>query len=64
MLVLNRREQEVIVIGDSIRITVVGIRCDKVRIGIDAPKDMPVHRLEVWEAIQRDKREQNGRAEA
>ena len=55
LLVLARREQEVIVIGDSIRVVVVGIRDDKVRLGIDAPRGMPVHRLEVYEAIKRER---------
>jgi len=55
LLVLARREQEVIVIGDSIRVVVVGIRDDKVRFGIDAPRGMPVHRLEVYEAIKRER---------
>lgn len=53
MLVLSRKKDEVIVIGDDIRITVVEIRGDKVRLGISAPCDMSVHRLEIYEAIQR-----------
>lgn len=57
MLVLSRRPQEVFVIGDRIRVTVVSIRGDQVRIGIEAPPDVQVHREEVYEAIQRDKRE-------
>jgi carbon storage regulator len=51
MLVLSRCKNEVIVIGENIRITVVEIRPGKVRIGVDAPRDVPVHRLEVAEAI-------------
>lgn len=51
MLVLSRREQEVIVIGD-IRLTVVRIDRDKVRLGIDAPREIPVHRSEVAERFQ------------
>jgi len=54
MLVLSRCKDEVIVIGENIRITVVEIRPGKVRIGIDAPRDVPVHRLEVAEAIAKD----------
>lgn len=57
MLVLSRHKDEVICIGDNIRITVVEVRADKVRIGIEAPKDVPVHRLEVYEEIQREKGE-------
>lgn len=53
MLVLTRRKNEALVIGE-IRVVVVEIRGDKVRLGIDAPKDMPVHRREVYEALQRD----------
>ena len=53
MLVLSRRRDERIVINDNIVITVVDIRGDKVRLGIEAPADMPVHRHEVYEAIRR-----------
>ena len=51
MLVLSRCKDEVIVIGENIRITIVEVRGEKVRIGIDAPRDVSVHRLEVAEAI-------------
>lgn len=51
MLVLSRKKNESIVINNDIVITVVEIRGDKVRLGIVAPKDVPVHREEVWEAI-------------
>lgn len=54
MLVLSRRIDEIIRIGDDIEITVVDIRGDKVRLGIDAPKEIPVHRQEVYEQIQRE----------
>lgn len=54
MLVLSRQRDESIMIGDNIVITVVDIRGDKVRLGIDAPKEVPVHRQEVYEAIQRE----------
>ncbi len=53
MLVLSRRQDERIVIGDQIVITIVEIRGDKVRVGIEAPRDVPVHRREIYEAIQR-----------
>ncbi|VTS08474.1 carbon storage regulator CsrA [Tuwongella immobilis] len=52
MLVLSRKKNESIVVNDDIIITVVEIRGDKVRLGIVAPKDVPVHRQEVFEAIQ------------
>jgi carbon storage regulator len=55
MLVLSRQRDESIIIGDNIVITVVDIRGDKVRLGIDAPKEVPVHRREVYEAIQRER---------
>jgi carbon storage regulator len=51
MLVLSRKKNESIVINNDIVITVVEIRGDKVRLGIAAPKDVPVHREEVYEAI-------------
>lgn len=53
MLVLSRKRNEQIVIGGSIVITVVDIRGDKVRLGIEAPTDVPVHRKEVYDAIHR-----------
>ena len=55
MLVLSRHANESIVINDDIIITVVEIRGDKVRLGIAAPTNIPVHRQEVYEAIQREK---------
>ena len=54
MLVLSRKQNETITIGQDIRITIVDIRGDKVRVGIEAPREVPVHREEVWAAIQRD----------
>ena len=56
MLVLSRQRDETIMIGDDIEITVVDIRGDKVRLGITAPTHVPVHRKEVYEAIQRENR--------
>jgi len=52
MLVLSRKKNESIIINDHITVTVVEIRGDKVRLGIDAPKEVTVHRREVYEAIQ------------
>ena len=54
MLVLSRQRDEEFLIGDDIVITVVDIRGDKVRIGINAPKEIPVHRREVYDAIRRE----------
>lgn len=53
MLVLSRKRNERIMVGDEIAITVVDIRGDKVRLGIEAPKMVPVHRSEVYAAIHR-----------
>jgi carbon storage regulator len=54
MLVLSRQRDESIIIGDNIVVTIVDIRGDKVRLGIQAPSEVPVHRREVFEAIQRE----------
>lgn len=53
MLVLSRKKNESIVINDDITIVVVEIRGDKVRLGVEAPKEVPVHRREVFDAIRR-----------
>jgi carbon storage regulator len=53
MLVLSRKKNESIVINNDITIVVVEIRGDKVRLGVEAPKEVPVHRREVYEAIKR-----------
>ena len=63
MLVLSRKKNESIVINNDIVITVVEIRGDKVRLGIVAPKEVPVHRQEVYDAIQ-GHRQQFGEAAA
>src|SRR5436190_22172528 len=57
MLVLSRQRDETIMIGDDIEVTVVDIRGDKVRLGINAPKSISVHRKEVYDAIRRENRE-------
>lgn len=54
MLVLSRKKNESIVINNEITIVVVEIRGDKVRLGVEAPKEVPVHRREVYEAIKRN----------
>lgn len=54
MLVLSRKKDEKIMIGDSITLMVIEIRGDKVRLGIEAPRDVAVHREEVYDAIKRD----------
>ena len=55
MLVLSRKKNESIVINNDITIVVVEIRGDKVRLGVEAPKEVPVHRREVYDAIQGQK---------
>ncbi len=61
MLILSRHTDEKVIIGDDIEVQVISIRGDKVRLGFKAPKDIPVHREEVYNAIQRDKgREHDG----
>ncbi len=57
MLVLSRQKDESIMVGDNVEITIVDVRGDKVRLGITAPKEIPVHRKEVYEAIQREKQQ-------
>ena len=54
MLVLSRKKNESIVINNDITIVVVEIRGDKVRLGVEAPKEVPVHRREVYDAIRRN----------
>jgi carbon storage regulator len=53
MLVLTRRKGESIMVGEQIEVTVTDVRGDKVRLGVNAPKSLPVHRKEVYEAIRR-----------
>lgn len=57
MLVLSRQKDESIMIGDNVEVIIVDVRGDKVRLGITAPKDISVHRREVYDAIQREKTE-------
>ena len=55
MLVLTRRINETLLIGDDVKITVLGVKGNQIRLGIDAPKDVTVHREEVYNRIQADK---------
>ncbi len=54
MLVLSRQRDESIVIGDNVIVTIVDVRGDRVRLGIEAPREVSVHRREVYDAIQRE----------
>lgn len=62
MLVLSRKKNESIVIDENIVITVVEIRGDKVRLGIQAPKEVPIHRNEIYEAIRSEREAQSSAA--
>ncbi|MBX3422299.1 MAG: carbon storage regulator CsrA [Pirellulaceae bacterium] len=64
MLVLSRKKNESIVINNDITIVVVEIRGDKVRLGVEAPREVPVHRREVYEAIQRNHQADDSSASA
>ena len=64
MLVLSRKKNESIVINDDITIVVVEIRGDKVRLGVEAPKEVPVHRREVFDAIHRGESATSGKQTA
>lgn len=58
MLVLSRFENEAVMIGELVKVIVVEIRGNKVRLGFEAPREVPIHRREVWEAIERNLAEQ------
>ena len=63
MLVLSRKKNESIIIRDDIVITVVEVRGDRVRLGIEAPREVPVHRREVYEKIKESERTEQARQE-
>lgn len=56
MLILTRRVGETLCIGDAIKVVVLGVKGNQVRVGVTAPPDVPVHREEVFERIQRDRK--------
>ena len=64
MLVLSRKKDEKIVLTGGIEVSIVQIRGDKVRLGIVAPKEIAVHRSEVWDLVQREMRERKERKDA
>jgi carbon storage regulator len=57
MLILTRRIGESVNIGDDVQITILGVRGNQVRIGVDAPQSVPVHREEIYERIKQEQRE-------
>ena len=60
MLILTRRVGETLMVGDDVTVTVLGVKGNQVRIGVNAPKDVSVHREEIYQRIQREKSDQEG----
>jgi carbon storage regulator len=64
MLVLSRHRDETVCIGDEIRVLIVDIRGDKVRLGIEAPVNLPVHRLEIYERLVQERKDEPKQGDA
>jgi carbon storage regulator len=60
MLILTRRVGECLKVGDAVSVTVLGVKGNQVRIGIDAPKDVAVHREEIYKRVQQDRETKKG----
>lgn len=60
MLILTRRIGETLVVGDEVTVTVLGVKGNQVRLGVNAPKDVAVHREEIYERIQKEKQGKGG----
>jgi carbon storage regulator len=60
MLFLTRRVGETLVIGDDVTVTVLGVKGNQVRLGVNAPKDVSVHREEIYQRIQQEKQQEQG----
>jgi carbon storage regulator len=60
MLILTRRVGETVVIGDEVEVTVLGVKGNQVRLGVNAPRDVSVHRQEIYERIRKEKGAENG----
>lgn len=60
MLILTRRVGETLMIGDDVTVTVLGVKGNQVRIGVNAPRDVAVHREEIFERIRQEKTQEEG----